>query len=172
MITILMIDDDMWGKWFPRLMISMIDDFYDWWFPRLMISMIGDRCGGWFPWLMTDLMHRNGANPIPVWVLPYGGCWRDPRHPQGAAAVKLDQESTIWLLSLTGGAAKWLIRKERLGNYWPWYKTTEDDSYVLIGQTNKQTYSRGPLTRRVVFGFILWSVGFWRPTLCLQFVKR
>jgi hypothetical protein len=43
------------------------------------------------------------------------------------------------LLSLAGGAAKWLIRKERLVNYWPWYKTTEDDSYVLIGQTNKHT---------------------------------
>ena len=39
--------------------------------------------------MKIPLLGRHGPDPIPVWVLPYGGCRRDPRNPQGAAAVKL-----------------------------------------------------------------------------------
>ena len=56
---------------------------------------------------MTYLVHRYGADQIPVRILPYGGCRRDPRHPQGAAAIKFNLEYPPFgrslLLSKVGG---------------------------------------------------------------------
>ena len=124
-------------------------------------------------WLVTHIMLRYGANPIPVWVLPYGRCWRDPRHPQGIAAVKVSKvsESTIWLLEPFGRPSGWL-GGEHLVDYcgtpvWRWHKMTT--VMFSIGQTNIQQASSGHSVGFWIHRLIIWLL--WRPTLCFQFVK-
>ena len=66
--------------------------------------------------MKIPLLGRHGPDPIPVWVLPYGGCRRDPRNPQGAAAVKLENLKINLLTApvFEGGAAIWLVGEEHL----------------------------------------------------------
>ena len=39
-------------------------------------------------WMTSIWNCRNGADPVPVWVLSDGSGGRDPRNPQGAASVE------------------------------------------------------------------------------------
>ena len=97
--------------------------------------------------MKIPLLGRHGPDPIPVWVLPYGGCRRDPRNPQGAAAVKLEtSKSTSWLPpSLKGGRPSgwwgksiWSKHNCCKNKTWLCRAQTEDNKYVF-NWTNKQT---------------------------------
>ena len=110
--------------------------------------------------MIDDDWCRYGANPIPVWVLPYGRCWRDPRHPQGVAAVRVSKvsESTIWLLEWFGRPSGWLGR-EHLVDYcgthvWRWHKMTT--VMFSIGQTNIQKASSGLAVGFWIHRLVIW----------------
>ena len=109
--------------------------------------------------MTDDVVARYGADPIPIWVLPHGRCWRDPRHPQGIAAVKLKSLRIDHLVARTIWAAKWLVRRGAFGRLlrqrvWRWHKMTT--VMFSIGQTNIQKASSGLAVGFWIHRLVIW----------------